>query len=298
MSDHWNSFLMNDVMIRLEAQSFFADIGEERTLSFVRKALALSRYHDGNPGEALAGVGQRLGICYYCWDRGHDLRQGICSDCRAADAIEIDRREAADGPPRKAAISHAFIRKETVRELLQFLPEQLTTDLDIGTLRKLPGACVDWGEVDWGEDVREIQVDSPWSVEYLPGRRKRSGTPVLMIEMLSHPYPRVVQRLRRYASTLSANLRRSRSVEEEPPLVIPMLLYIGLPAWTPRSFNRGRNRLEYTFVDVRRLRPEAGEARGLVMALSRPDTAAREAERIVGPDGKLAPFRPIPFGLQ
>ena len=293
MSDHWNSFLMNDVMIRLEAQSFFADIGEERTLSFVRKTLALSRYHDGNPGEALAGVGQRLGICYYCWDRGHDLRQGICSDCRAADAIEIDRREAADGPPPRAAISYAFIRKETVRELLQFLPEQLTTDLDIGTLQKLPGTYF-----DWGGDVREIQVDSPWSVEYLPGRRKRSGTPVLMIEMLSHPYPRVVQRLRRYASTLFADLRRSRSVEEQPPLVIPMLLYNGLPAWTPRSLNRGWNRFEFTFVDVRRLRPEAGEARGLVMALSRPDTAAREAERIVGADGKLAPFRPIPLGLQ
>ena len=292
MSDHWNSFLMNDVMIRLEAQSFFADIGEERTLSFVRKTLAPSRFHDGNPGEALAGVGQRLGICYYCWDRGHDLRQGICSDCRAADAIEIDRHEAADGPPDKAAISHAFIREETVRELLQLLPEQFTTDLDIGTLRKLPGA-----HVDWGVDVREIQVDSPWSVEYLPGRRKRSGTPVLMIEMLSHPYPRVAQRLRRYASTLSASLCRSGSVEEEPPLVMPMLLYNGLPAWTPCSLGRGWDRFEYTFVDVRRLCPEAGRPRGWVMALSCPETAARAAERIAGADGKVAALGPMPFGL-
>ena len=80
MSDHFNSFLLNDVLIRLEADSFFADIGEERTLSFVRRALALSRHYDGNPGEALAGVGQRLGICYYCWDRGADLRQGICQN--------------------------------------------------------------------------------------------------------------------------------------------------------------------------------------------------------------------------
>ena len=292
MSDHWNSFLLNDVMIRLEAQSFFADIGEERTLNFVRKTLALSRYHDGNPGEALAGVGQRLGICYYCWDRGHDLRQGICGDCRAADAIEIDRHEAADGPSDKAAVSHAFIREETVRELLQLLPERLTTDLDIGTLQKLPGA-----HVVWGEDVREIQVDSPWSVEYLPGRRKRSGTPVLMIEMLSHPYPRVAQRLRRYASTLSASLCRTGSVDEEPPLVMPMLLYNGLPAWTPRSLDRGWDRFEYTFVDVRRLRPEAGRARGWVMALSCPETAARAAERISGADGKVAALRPTLFGL-
>ena len=282
MSDHWNSFLMNDVMIRLEAQSFFADIGEERSLSFVRKALALSRYHDGNPGEALAGVGQRLGICYYCWDRGHDLRQGICGDCRVADAIEIEPEEAADRPPAKAAISHAFIRKETVRELLQLLPERFTTDLDIGTLRKLPGAYA-----DWGEDVREIQVDSLWSMDYLPGRRRRSGTPVLMIEMLSHPYPRVAVRLRRYASTLSASLCRTGSVEEEPPLILPVLLYNGLPAWVPRSIDRGWNRFEYTFVDVRRLRSEAGGARGLITALSCPETAARVADRDAAPG--LAP---------
>ena len=66
MSDHLNSYLMNEVLTQLESQSFFTHIGEERTLSFVQAALALSRYHDGNPGEALAGVGQRLGICYYC----------------------------------------------------------------------------------------------------------------------------------------------------------------------------------------------------------------------------------------
>ena len=142
----------------------------ERTLRFVQKALALSRYHDGNPGEALAGVGQRLGICYYCWDRGHDLRQGICSDCRAADAIGIAPGEAAHRPPDKAAISHAFIREETVRELLRLLPEQLTTDLDIGALRKLPGSCV-----DLGQDVREIWVDSPWSVDYPAGQAEALG---------------------------------------------------------------------------------------------------------------------------
>ena len=207
-----------------------------------------------------------------------DLRQGICSECRAADAIGIAPDEAAHRPPDKAAISHAFIREETVRELLRLLPEQLTTDLDIGALRKLPGSCV-----DLGQDVREIWVDSSWSVDYLPGRRKRSGTPVLMIEMLSHPYPRVASRLRRYASTLSASLCRSGSVEEEPPLILPVLLYNGLPAWTPRSFDRGWNRFEYTFVDVRRLPPEAGGARGLIAALSCPETAARIVDPEVAP---------------
>ena len=247
MSDHFNSYLMNDVMIRLEAQSFFANIGEERTLSFVRHALALSRHHDGNPGEALAGVGQRLGICYYCWDRGHDLRQGICSDCRVADAIGIEPGETDDRRPGKAAFSPPFIRKETVRELLELLPEQLTADLDVGTLRKLPGNCI-----DWDEDVREIWVDAPWGVDDLPGRRKRSGTLVLMVEVLSHPYPRVAQRLRRYASMLSSDLCRAGNTVEKPPLIMPMLLYDGLPDWTPRSLDQEWNRFGFTFVDMRR----------------------------------------------
>ena len=150
MSAHFNSCLMNDVMLRLEAQSFFANIGKKRTLSFVRRALALCRHHDGNPGEALAGVGQRLGICYYCWDRGHDLRQGICSDCRVADAIGIEPGEAGDRLPGKGGFSYPFIRRETVLGLLELLPERLTADLDVGTLRKLPGDCIEWDEATGG----------------------------------------------------------------------------------------------------------------------------------------------------
>ena len=151
MSGHFNSLLMNDVLIRLEEQSFFADIGEERTLRFVQDSLALSRHHDGNPGEALAGVGQRLGICYYCWDRGTDLRQGICRDCRAADSIGIDSDDAEVSPPREAALSYGFIYQETIRDVLGFLPEKLTRDLDTSNRRKLPGDCID-------SSLREIHV--------------------------------------------------------------------------------------------------------------------------------------------
>jgi hypothetical protein len=282
MSDHFNSYLMNEVLTQLESQSFFTHIGEERTLSFVQAALALSRYHDGNPGEALAGVGQRLGICYYCWERGDDLRQGICGDCRAADSIGIEPEDAEEWPHPKAAVSYAFIRKETIRQLLQFLPEKIASNLDIRTLRKLPGNCI-----GWDEDVREISCDSPWSVDYLPGRRHRWGTPVLMIEMMSYPYPRVAQRLRRYASMLSASLCRGRNVEEEPPFIIPILLYNGLPAWTPRSFTKGWNRFDYTFMDVRRLGSGAEQSYGLITALASPESA----RRVTDPDAMLHAVR-------
>lgn len=273
MSNHFDSLLMNDVLLLLEKQLFFAEIGEERTLSFVQDALALSRYYDGNPGEALSGVGQRLGICFYCWERGTELRHGICRDCRDADSIGIEPDDADTNTPRNAALSYGFIRKETIRDLLRFLPDTLTKDLDSGSLRELPGRCVSW-------DLRDIVVDSPWSVDCLPGRRRRHGTPVLMIEVLSHPYPRVVQRLRRYASMLSEQLKHSRGVEEPPPFIIPVLLYNGLPAWTPPPKTEGPYRFEYTFVDVRRLHPDTKQSYEFLAALSSPE-AARDIRQLL-----------------
>ena len=271
MSDHFNSLLMNDVLIRLEEQSFFADIGEERTLRFVQDSLALSRRRDGNPGEALAGVGQRLGICYYCWDRGTDLRQGICRECRAADSIGIALDDAGLSPPRNAALSYGFIYQETIRDLLGFLPETLTGDLDAWNMRQLPGHCVD-------SHLREIRVDSVWGVEYLPGRRQRSGMAVLMIELLAHPYPGVARRLRRYASMLSDWLRYTGSVGE-PPSIVPVLVYNGAPAWTPQSRTEERNGFEYTFIDVGRLRPDETRSHEPVAALSSTTTAVERARR-------------------
>ena len=173
-------------------------------------------------------MGQRLGICYYCWDRGTDLRQGICRECRAADSIGIELDDAELSPPRNAALSYGFIHPETIRDLLGFLPEKITRDLDAWDMRQLPGDCVD-------SHLRVIYVDAVWGLEYLPGRRQRSGMAVLMIEVLAHPYPGVVRRLRRYASMLSGSLRRSRSVGERPPSIVPVLIYNGAPAWTPQS---------------------------------------------------------------
>ncbi len=276
MSLHSNGLFMNDVLIRVEEQSFFADIGEERTLRFVQDSLALSRRHDGNPGEALAGVGQRLGICYYCWDRGTDVRQGICRDCRAADSIGIQRDDAEVLPPRDAALSYGFIDSETIRDLLEFLPEQLTRDLDARDMRRLPGDCVD-------SHLQQVFVDSAWGVEYLPGRRQRKGMTVLMIEVLAHPYPGVVRRLRRYASMLSDSLHRRGCVGERPPSIVPVLIYNGAPAWTPQSCTEGSctdgwSGFEYTFIDVGRMPPDEARLHEPVAALSSPTTAMDRTE--------------------
>ena len=173
MSDHFDSFLMNDVPTRLEADAFFADIGEERTLSFVQGALSLSRYHDGNPGKALAGVGQRLGICYYCWDRREDLRQGICHRCRAEDSIMIEPAAAEESTPREATISYAFIDNKKVREVLNFLPEAVTKDLDIGRLQKLPGNFIDSDT----QSLREIYTSIRYGAQTTC---RANGAPVVL----------------------------------------------------------------------------------------------------------------------
>ena len=141
-----------------------------------------------------------------------------------------------------------------------------------GTCSELPGNCID-------DYLREIRVDAAWSVDYVPGKRQRSGTPVLMIELLSHPYPRVAQRLRRYASMLSDCLRDSRSVGERPPWIVPVLVYNGAPAWTPRSSTEGWNTFEYTFIDVGRLRPDEVQSHEPVAALASPKAAADRNRR-------------------
>jgi hypothetical protein len=149
---------------------------------------------------------------------------------------------------------------------------RLTRDLDTSNMRKLPGDCID-------SSLREIHVDSAWGVEYLPGRRQRSGMAVLMIEVLSHPYPGVVRRLHRYASMLSGCLRHSNSVGERPPSIVPVLVYNGAPAWTPRSSTEGGNTFEYTFIDVGRLRPDEVQSHEPVAALASPKAAADRNRR-------------------
>ena len=264
MSDHWNSDLLNKVLTKIEAASFFKDIGRDRTLSFVRESLRLARYHDGNPGEVLAGVGQRLGICYYCWNYGRDLQYGICETCRKADSIRIES-DASKSRPRDARIRDLFRCQEMVADLLDFLPRELTADLDTRTLELMPSNCVFSG-LDRIQHVREVHIDAAWRVDYLPGRRQPRGTPVLMIEFCSHPYPKVAERLRQYAPALSELLCLGNCVEVKPPFIVPVLVYNGRPAWTPGAASPW-DRFDYTFIDVDRFRPEEARSRNLAKAL-------------------------------
>ena len=79
------------------------------------------------------------------------------------------------------------------------------------------------------------------------------------------------------------DLRRSRSIEEKPPLIVAVLLYNGLPTWTPRQVTEGWNKFEYTFIDVGRLPPNGGRPHPLTVAFS----GARHPDDVLDVQGML-----------
>lgn len=82
MSNHSGSYMLNSMLVMLERESFFSQIGPERTTEFVSHVLWLAMGCDGNPGEVLDGIGERLGICYQCLESRDALEDGVCASCR------------------------------------------------------------------------------------------------------------------------------------------------------------------------------------------------------------------------
>ena len=82
MSNHSGSYMLNSLLTMLERESYFSDIGPEKTAEFISHVRLLTFDHDGNPGEVLDGIGLRLGICYRCWQRSDELSDhGLCPAC-------------------------------------------------------------------------------------------------------------------------------------------------------------------------------------------------------------------------
>ena len=81
MSNHSGSYMLNSLLVMLERESFFSQIGPKRTTEFVSDVLDLAMDYDGNPGEVLDGIGERLGICYECRRNRDALEDGLCASC-------------------------------------------------------------------------------------------------------------------------------------------------------------------------------------------------------------------------
>lgn len=82
MSNHSGGHLLNRVLVLLERESYFSEIGPDKTTELVVYVVGLARRYDGNPGEVLDGIGERLGICDQCCRRSDDLEYGACVSCR------------------------------------------------------------------------------------------------------------------------------------------------------------------------------------------------------------------------
>ena len=81
MSNHSGSYMLNSLLVMLERKSFFSKIGPARAAEFVSEILDLAFSYDGNSGEVLDGIGERLGICYQCCRRSDELEYGVCASC-------------------------------------------------------------------------------------------------------------------------------------------------------------------------------------------------------------------------
>ncbi len=84
MSNHNGSYMLNSMLVMLEREAFFAEIGPEKTEEFLRHILSLSWKYDCNRGEIMEGIGELLAICDECFTPSEDLDHGTCASCRAS----------------------------------------------------------------------------------------------------------------------------------------------------------------------------------------------------------------------
>ena len=81
MSNHTGGYLLNHVLRTLDEESLFEHLGRERTQNITLNFLRFSMKHDCNPGEVLAGMGQRTGVCHYCTQAADEFVGDVCKEC-------------------------------------------------------------------------------------------------------------------------------------------------------------------------------------------------------------------------
>ena len=83
MANHAGGYMLNEVLGMLEEESFFANLGAEKTQRFIKRVVDLGYDQDCLSYEILDGVGPRLGICVMCCRPREDLDDGACPSCLA-----------------------------------------------------------------------------------------------------------------------------------------------------------------------------------------------------------------------
>ncbi len=82
MSNHAGSYLLNSVLYILDKYQVYETLGKEKTLALIGEINKLAEKYDCNPGEILENIGEKLGICYFCWQYGDNFEYGLCGKCK------------------------------------------------------------------------------------------------------------------------------------------------------------------------------------------------------------------------
>lgn len=83
MSNHSGSYMLNEVLKKLDEKSVFALLGKEETQTLVQEIIKISYAYDCNPGEILEDMAERVGVCSYCLKGADEFYDGVCSRCHA-----------------------------------------------------------------------------------------------------------------------------------------------------------------------------------------------------------------------
>ncbi len=83
MSNHSGSYMLNDVLRKLDEFGTFKLLGEDKTTEFIRWLCKYTyQEYDTNPGEILYGLGEKFKVCYMCLQKKDDVdKDSICSEC-------------------------------------------------------------------------------------------------------------------------------------------------------------------------------------------------------------------------
>ena len=81
MSNHSGSYMLNEVLKKLDEKSVFALLGKEETQTLVQEIIKISYAYDCNPGEILEDMAERVGVCSYYLEGADEFYDGVCQRC-------------------------------------------------------------------------------------------------------------------------------------------------------------------------------------------------------------------------
>jgi hypothetical protein len=82
MSNHADSYLLNDLLKKIAARRIFEKLGQTKTRAFLKKVLEISNKYDCNQNEVLEDLGKKLGICKECLRFDKIIKEDLCPKCQ------------------------------------------------------------------------------------------------------------------------------------------------------------------------------------------------------------------------